>query len=260
MKDFTLISSRDNPIIKHISALQKSADNRKESGQFIIEGLRICKDAIENNVKIIRLIVSKNALKKHEEDIQYLSKYAPVCNIVSDALLNKISDTKSPQGIYMIVEIPQNNSSIDIKGKKIVALENIQDPSNLGTVTRTAEALGFGGIILAGNGCDPYSPKALRASMGTLIRMPLYFTKNIIDFCKENNLNSIACVVDQNATDIKDYSFSENDVVIIGNEANGLLVDTVSNADECVTIKMRGSAESLNAAAAAAIAMWESIK
>ena len=184
MKDFTLISSRENPVVKQIIALQKSADNRKKSGLFVIEGLRICKDAIENNVNVSRLIVSKTALKKYNDDIEYLSDFAPVFNVVTDEIIGKISDTKSPQGIYMIVEIPKSVSEIDTKGKRYIALENVQDPSNLGAVTRTAEALGFGGIVLSSGGCDPYSPKALRASMGTLIRMPLYFTNNVIDFCK----------------------------------------------------------------------------
>ncbi|MBR0466441.1 MAG: RNA methyltransferase [Clostridia bacterium] len=260
MKDFTLISSRENPVVKQIIALQKSADNRKKAGLFVIEGLRICKDAIENNVKVSRLIVSKTALKKYNDDIKYLSDFAVFFNVVTDEIIGKISDTKSPQGIYMIVEIPKEVCKIDTKNKRYIALENVQDPSNLGAVTRTAEALGFGGIVLSGNGCDPFSPKALRASMGTLIRMPLYFTNSIIDFCKENGLKSVAMVVDKTATDIKDYSFSDNDIILIGNEANGLKEETIRDADQKVTIKMTGSAESLNAAAAAAIGMWESIR
>lgn len=258
--DFITISSKDNPIIKQINLLKSSADKRKKEGLFVIEGLRLCMDAYENRVNIKRLLVTKSALEKHKKDIDLFSKVSSICNVIPDDLMCKISDTKSPQGILMIVNIPQNNTKIQIGEKRYIALENIQDPSNLGAITRTAEALGFDGIILSRNGCDPYNPKALRASMGTLIRMKLYFTDDIPEFCEQAGLNLVACVVDKNAPDIKEYNFGKNDVVLIGNEANGLCEKTINACKSKVTIKMAGSAESLNAAAAAAIAMWESLR
>ena len=260
MKEFITISSRDNPVIKQINALKSSADKRKKEGLFAIEGLRQCEDAFDNNVHIVRLIVTKEAYLKHTDIISKFSEKSDICNIVQSSLMDKISDTKSPQGIIMIVRIPEKFDDIKSGEKRYIALENIQDPSNLGAITRTAEALGFGGIILSSGGCDPYNPKALRASMGTLLRMPLFITDDIADFCLLKGLNLVACVVDNTAEDIKNHKFSKSDVVLIGNEANGIKDETLKKCKTKVTIKMTGSAESLNAAAAAAIAMWESIR
>jgi TrmH family RNA methyltransferase len=155
--------------------------------------------------------------------------------------------------------MPSLNRQIDPNGK-YVALENINDPSNLGAVSRTAEALGVSGIILSANGCDPYSPKSLRASMGTLLRMPLIVLPDFVNGIKNSGLKSYACVVDSNAKSITDVDFTEGSVVMIGNEANGLTMEAKEMATEQITIKMTGLAESLNAATAAAISIWEMMK
>ena len=152
--------------------------------------------------------------------------------------------------------MPETNSEIENNGRYI-ALENLQDPSNLGAISRTAEALGISGIIISGDSCDAFSPKVLRASMGTLLRMPVFIADDITEFICENNLRSFACVVDRDAESISDIDFKDGDVILIGNEGNGLKEETKDKAYSRVTIKMQGNAESLNAAAAAAIAMWE---
>ncbi|MBR3961788.1 MAG: RNA methyltransferase, partial [Clostridia bacterium] len=153
-----------------------------------------------------------------------------------------------------VVEIPDKISEIDKKGRYI-ALENLSDPSNLGAISRTAEALGISGIIVSGNSCDPYSPKALRASMGTLLRMPVIIVDDFVEFLQASGLKLFACVV-RGGKKITDVIFSDGAAVLIGNEANGL-TDSAISACEKITIPMSGSAESLNASVAAAIAMWE---
>lgn len=258
MTDFIDISSKDNPLIKLICSLQSSAKARKEQRLFVLEGFRICVDAMDNGIKFDKLIVSKTAFEKYYEHIGGFSKISRKNYIVPDSLFNKIGDTDSPQGIIALGVIPDNIAEIDKNGKYI-ALENLQDPSNLGAVSRTAEALGISGIILSG-GCDPYSPKSLRASMGTLLRMPIFLTADLTQFIKENGLRSYGCVVDSTAEIITNISFKEGSVLIIGNEANGLSDHTKSNVDKLITIPMNGKAESLNAAVAAAISMWEMMK
>ncbi len=259
LKEFIKISSKDNNIFKYINLLKTSTKERKESGLFILEGKRICKDALDNGIAFSFLAVNENALKKYKNEIDEFSKNSEKLYLFSDNLFEKISDTKSPQGILAVGKIPQKNEVINRNGKYI-ALENIQDPSNLGAVSRTAEALGVSGIILSENGCDPYSPKVLRSSMGTLLRLPVFMCNDIIEFSKKNSLRTIACVVDKNATDIKDFSFKNGDVLLIGNEGNGLLSETVNRSNFKITIKMTGSIESLNAAIAASLSMWEMMK
>ena len=204
-----------------------------------------------------KLIVSETALNKYREDISVYETKAKECFQLTDSLFAKISDTVSPQGIIGICKIPDNYRTLNIKGRYI-ALENIQDPSNLGAISRTAEALGVNGIILAG-GCDPYAPKSLRASMGTLLRMPLFQFSEISEL-EYTGLKAYACVVDSDALPVTDIGFEDGCVVVIGNEANGITEETKGFCDEQITIPMSGKAESLNAAVAASIAMWEMMK
>lgn len=259
MPDFIEITSKDNQLIKFVSGLQSSSKHRKETGLFVLEGLRICDDAYQNNIKFDKLIVTKNALEKHNSFINDFANISDSCYILREDLFKKISDTNSPQGIIAVAHIPQNNDKLSNSGRYI-ALENLSDPSNLGAIARTAEALGIDGIIITSDSCDPYSPKCLRSSMGTLLRLPLYIADDIVGFVNKNNLRAFACVVDKSATSISSVNFCNGDVLLIGNEANGLSPYTKQNAFDCVTIHMRGKAESLNAAAAAAIAMWEMVK
>ena len=258
--NFSRITSRENSLIKLVCALQSSAKARKENNLFVIEGLRIAKDAYDNSIRFDKLIISDTAAKKYAEDIEKFETIYAEGYIIPDSLFQKISDTKSPQGIIALSKIPTNNpDKIDLKGRYI-ALENIADPSNLGAVSRTAEALGVSGIILNSNACDPYSPKSMRASMGTLLRMPIIILEDFsTDLCSKG-LRTYSCVVDKDADSISDINFSDGSVVIIGNEANGITEETKSAASKRITIKMQGLAESLNASVAAAISVWEMMK
>ena len=259
MREFTEITARENKLIKQIRALQSSARARRENGRFVLEGLRICTDALENRVHFLKLVVSKTAVQKYAQSIEEFSNNADMCYIVPDTLFAHIADTDSPQGILALAPVPECDDEIAEDGRYI-ALENVADPSNLGAVARTAEALGADGIILTTGGCDPYSPKALRASMGTLLRMPLFITDDVCAVAQKNGLRTLACVPDSGAVPIGDIAFKDGDVLLIGNEANGLKPQTIAQSDIRVTIPMTGRAESLNAAAAAAIAMWEMLK
>lgn len=259
MPEFIEISSKDNPLIKSVSLLQTSSKQRRVNNLFVLEGLRICDDAYQNNIRFDKLIVTRSAFEKYSENINLFATVSDNCFILREDLFKKISDTNSPQGVIAVAKIPSINEKISKKGRYI-ALENLADPSNLGAIARTAEALGVNGIIISADSCDPYSPKSLRSSMGTLLRLPLYIVDNIANFAHKNCLRSFACVVDRNADNIGNIKFADGDVLFIGNEANGLTAETKKAARHCITIKMHGKAESLNAAAAAAIAMWEMVK
>ena len=222
----------------------------------MLDGLRSCRDAFENSIIFSHLIVSRTALEKYGDEIEKFRLVSKQAIVVPDALIKKMSDTDSPQGILAVAEIPKVNKKPDRLGRYI-GLERVADPSNLGAVARTAEALGVNGIVLTSDGCDPYAPKALRASMGTLLRVPLYICEDIIEFSAQIGLRTLACVVSGDAENITEISPTDGDIFIIGNEANGLLDRTKSAADIRITIPMSGRAESLNAAAAASIVMWE---
>ena len=259
MTGFKDITSKDNSLIKLVCELQRSSKVRDDYSLFVLEGLRICKDAFSNGIKFDKLIVSHTALEKYSEDIIKFSEISNENILIPDSLFKKISETMSPQGIISVAQKPKK-TEIDFKKGRFIGLENLQDPSNLGAIARTAEALGVSGIIMSKNCCDPYSPKSLRASMGTLLRLPLIITENFAEDIKDFSLVSYACVVNSSALSINDVNFNDGCVVIIGNEANGLTEETVKSSDFEVTIPMKGKAESLNASVAASIAAWEMMK
>ncbi len=259
MTDFLKICSKDNQNIKLISALQTSSKMRKKHNKFVLEGLRLCEDAMQNDIAFDMLFFSESAFEKHNGFAKTLSKNSENCYLISDAVFKKISDTENPQGICAVAKYPEKTAEINPNGR-YVALENIADPSNLGAISRTAEALGISGIIINDKACDPYNPKALRASMGTLLRMPLIITEDIGNLAKASSLRLISCVVEKDAESISKIDFKCGDVIVIGNEANGISAELRQNSDILTTIPMSGKAESLNASVAAAIALWEMMR
>ena len=185
MEKFLKITSRDNSLIKLVCGLKDSVRERKKHSLFVLEGLRICLDAYDNGINFDKFIVSETAIPRLENDVEKLSSRAQKCYLLPDSLFLKIASTDSPQGIIAVAKIPQGSKKINPDGRYI-ALENLSDPSNLGAIARTAEALGVTGIIISKGSVDPYSPKVLRASMGTLIRMPLFVCDDIMDFINLN--------------------------------------------------------------------------
>ncbi len=253
------ITSKENPLIKLVSGLQNSARARKKEGLFVLEGLRICEDAADNNIKFSKLILSGSFFERYNNELLKFYENTDEIYKIPDSLFLKISDTKTPQGIIAVAKMPTVMTEISKTGRYI-ALENLNDPVNLGAISRTAEALGVSGIIISDDSVDPYSPKTLRASMGTLLRLPIIISSDFISSLKNSGLKCYACVVEKTATPIGDIKFCDGSVLLIGNEANGLSEYAKQMADEKITIKMCGKAESLNAATAAAISMWEMMK
>lgn len=258
MSRTSVITSKDNANIKLISQLQKSPKKRREEGVFVLEGLRLCLDAIQNGFIPRKAFFSSSFLSKNSSLIQDFDQ-VPELYEICDGLFEKISDTVNPQGILCTFTVPKSNEIEINPNGKYIALDNIQDPSNLGAISRTAEAFAVDGLIVAG-GCDPYSSKSLRASMGALLRIPVIETEDMFELFKKYNLTSFASVVKPDATPINTIDFKEGSVVIIGNEANGISENTDLNSDYKFTIPMNGKAESLNAAVAASIIIWEMCK
>jgi len=255
------ILSKDNKLIKYISKLQSSAKFRREEKRFVAEGLRVCVEAALSNAEVETLLVTENALSKYGEELKPLLDVAKNTYIAGDNAISAASDTKTPQGVICVIKTLDNNIDLDTINNKYILLENIQDPSNLGTILRTADALGISGVIMTSDCCDVFSPKVCRGAMGALYRVPFCIIDNAPEFIRQFNLKgkSFAAVV-RNAQSVADYSFDGTTLVAIGNEGNGLTDDTINACSAAVTIKMSGNAESLNASIAAAILMWEMIK
>lgn len=257
------LTSKDNPAVKYAAKLRKSAKFRREEGRFVAEGLRLCQDAMRSGAAIDAVFLTEAALQKNPEVCEALAQYAAKAYTVSPAVFALLGETQTPQGVLCVIKTLDKSAHFDtIKiGGKFLALENVQDPNNLGTVLRSAEAFGVSGVILSADCCDIYNPKVVRGSMGAVFRLPLLI---IDDFCSffaaHPGLHSYAAVVDSRAESVIETRFEEPCIVLIGNEGNGLRAETVLACEHSVTIPMRGKAESLNASAAATILIWEMIR
>ncbi len=257
------LTSKDNAQIKNVIKLQKSAAHRRRSGFFVAEGLRVCEDAMRSGAQIEALFLTENALQKNGEVCEKLCAYAGRAYTLPSELFAHISDTQTPQGVLGVIKTLDKSAHFDTinNGGKFLALDNVQDPNNLGTILRSAEAFGVSGVILSADCCDVYNPKVVRGSMGAVFRLPILIEGSLPEwFARYPQLNTYAAVVDSDAKRVTEITFKEPCAVVIGNEGNGIRPGTVAACRHSITIPMNGKAESLNASVAAAILIWEMVK
>lgn len=259
--DFVTITSRSNEKIKEYGKLLSSAKARREHGMFVLEGLRLCADCAGSGFSVRTAFVTESVLEKGGARLEQLLSAADQVFQVSPEVAEKLSDTVSPQGVFCTVQMPKESRPEFHTGGKYVLLDCVQNPQNLGAIARTAEALGVDGLAVF-SGCDIYNPKALRASMGSLLRLPVSETEDLAKTVRDigSKVLTFAAVPDPSAEPITAQDFSRGAAAVIGNEANGVSEAVLSVVQKQVTVPMRGNAESFNAAAAATITMWEMMK
>lgn len=256
-----LITSNENSNVKLYIKLSSSKKARDEHNQFTLEGSRLLREAVLEKSDIQVIFATETAL---ERDKNFLQKYSDKILTISEGIAKRLSNTKSDQGVFAIINKCENESLCNqpLNGKYLV-LNNIQDPGNLGTILRTADAVGISGVILTENCCDLYNPKVVRSTMGSLFRLKIFIENDFCDVCeilKSESVKTYAAVVSNNAAEIRSAEFAVNSAIVIGNEGNGLKDEHSALCDERVTIKMNGNIDSLNAGIAAAILMWEMTK
>ncbi len=250
------ITSLQNPLVKSLKKLHTPAA-RREAGLFLVEGIKLCEEALENGVRIRYCLVG--------EDDRARSLAARCtdadCYSVSDAVIEKLSTAKTPQKIVMVGEIPTNAAS-QIGGRMVLALDGISDPANLGSMLRTAEAFGVTDILCSDQTVDLYSTKVLRGAMGSSFRVRVHrgdLQERLIDLRQEGYAIYATALSDNNVL-LQNLDFSKKCVIVIGNEGNGVSSEILSLADKTVLIPMVGQNESLNAAAATAVVLWQGYK
>lgn len=236
------------------------------------EGARLCADAARSGTAVTACFFTENAKKKYAAYLEPVLNIAEKAYCIEEHVAPLLSDTKNPQGIFCVCRMPQrgedglpvgaeNDTGAD---KRVLVLENVQDPSNMGNVLRTAEALGIRRLALVDACCDIYGPKVLRGSMGAVFRLGVEQypdAKSCITALNGQGITSLAAVPDSSATPITAVGFESGSwAVWIGNEGNGLTEDAKTLCADRVTIPMLGRAESFNASTAAAIVMWEMMR
>lgn len=259
------ITSRKNPLVQQAAILGSSAGRRREERRFFCEGARLCEDAARSGVAIEACFFTEKAQEKYGDYLEAVKEKSKALYLVEEHVAGLLSGTKTSQGVFCLCTWPQKLCAFPSGGhpekSPCIVLENMQDPGNLGTVLRTAEALGIGQVVLLGSCCDPLSPKVLRASMGAVFRLRLFLaesTGQLCGFFREKGFSLFAAVPDREATPVTELSFSNTlPAVFIGNEGGGLAQETIALCGRAVTIPMAGRAESLNASAAATILLWE---
>lgn len=259
------ITSRKNELLREFLRLSGAAAYRRKTAHFVAEGARLCADASLSGIKILALLSTEEAQKKYAAYLEPVKKVALKKYVLSASAAQYLSGTKTPQGVFCICAMPEEKLSVPPKpGKKhLLVLENMQDPANMGAVFRTAEALGIEGAFLCGACCDIFSPKVLRASMGAVFRFPLCRCAEAPEAIEKLNgagYATLAAVPDSTAVPVTAIDFSRPCAAVIGNEGNGLTEEAIKACSVRTTIPMRGRAESLNAAASAAILMWEMMR
>ncbi len=254
------ISTKRNENIKNIVKLTRCAKHRNKQNMFVAEGLRLCKELVNNNIKILSVFFTLDLLEKQRKETKMILDTCDKVYQIDSNIMKYISDTKSPQGIICLCEKPlYSNELLD----KILILEKIQDPGNMGTILRTAKAMCIDNIVLSKDCCDPFSPKVLRSCMGGIFSANIHLDVDIYQFVDKLNFlgyDTYASVVDKNSTKIQDIKFSRKSAVLIGNEGNGLTQKAISLCKYSFTLPMDEHSESLNAAIAAGIIIWEMSK
>ena len=253
-----MISSTANKQVKNVIQLQQKAKLRHELKQFVVEGIKMYNEIPED--KIVTTFIKESYFNEYIDkfDKKKLYNY----EIVSDKVFDGMSQTKTPQGILAIVKQPEYdfNKIISNKSPKLLFLEDVRDPGNIGTMIRTAEGAGFDGIVLSKESVDMFNPKVVRSTMGAIYRVPFIYEENFVDTLKDKYVKagySLYAAHLEGAVNYTSVDYCEKVGIIIGNEANGISDEVVKVAQNMIKIPMEGQVESLNAAVSAALIMYE---
>ena len=255
-----LITSKDNDIVKHIKKL-KDKKGRDESGEFIVEGWKMLEEAINENARIKSIIVCDDCNEMNKPEAKVLYEVAKENIIyVTEKIFKILSDVMTPQGVLAIIE-KQKLSEIDYKDDLYLILDNIQDPGNLGTIIRTADSINLKQIIVPKGSADPFNPKVVRSSMGAIFRVRVIDVDNLEKTVKELKKHNISIYATDLKTDKSIYDVDyKKSAIVIGNEANGVSKEILNLADKKIKIPMLGKTESLNAAVATGIILYNAVR
>ena len=255
-----MITSTSNAKIKRIVQLRKKKKARDAEGVFLVEGIRMFREIPEKLLQ--EIYISESCEEKEGKEIR---RRASACGIrpelVSDGVFAYLSDTQTPQGILCVVgQLSYSLEEVaDASCPHMLVLDRLQDPGNVGTILRTAEGAGVTGILLDGECADIYNPKTIRSTMGSIFRMPFYYIQDLeegIRYLKKRGICTYAAHLEgKRAYDEEDYR--KPCAFLIGNEGNGLRPEIANLADTYIRIPMAGEVESLNAAIASAVLMFE---
>lgn len=258
-----MITSTSNARVKRLVNLRKKRKLRDEEGVFLVEGIRMFRETPKRLLR--EVYASESFYKKEKQETDNALKGSKArLEILTDTVFAYVSDTKTPQGILCVAKQLEYSLEEAAAGKapQMIVLNRLQDPGNLGTIFRTAEGAGVTGILLDKECVDIYNPKTIRSTMGSIYRMPFYYSQDIkkdIGCLKEMGIRIFAAHLD-GSLDYDEADYLKPCAFLIGNEGNGLDEDVALLADAYIKIPMEGQVESLNAAIASSVLMFEAAR
>lgn len=257
-----MITSVSNAQAKNVAQLLQKSKARKKQGLFVAEGWKMCREMPDDWRKAV--YVTEEFYEKMPQQERKAYEQKGILEIVADHVFWRMSDAKTPQGILSVGTQPQYTLEQILRGPSplTVALEDLQDPGNVGTILRTAEGAGVSGVLLSRQCADLFNPKTVRSTMGSIYRMPFYYTDDLAKTLEKLQSDGYAVYAADlaGARDYDEADYTGRTVILIGNEGNGLSEPLLAQADVAVRIPMEGKAESLNAAMAAGIFMYEAAR
>ena len=242
----TIITSKANSVVKNAKKLHQK---KYRKSAYLIEGWHLFEEAVQAGVTIEKIF----ALESYRDQLATF----PQTIWVSEEILLDLADTQTPQGIVAVIQ-KEEVGLPDLHQGKYLFLEDVQDPGNVGTMIRTADAAGFTGVIVSDKSADIYSLKTLRSMQGSHFHLPIYRMPlvSFVEEAKKSNLPILATTLSRESKDYRELSSLENFVLVMGNEGQGISSVMAESADQLVHISMKGRAESLNVAVAAGILMF----
>lgn len=258
--ELLMITSSSNGKVKQVVQWQNKARERRQAGIFLTEGFKLFQEAPEGSIREVYL--SEGALPRLEADADLREKLQRTgYETVSEEIFRKMSDTGTPQGILCVVRRPEYtiDQLLNTQAPLLVVLENLQDPGNLGTILRTGEGAGITGVILGKETVDIYNSKAIRATMGSVFRVPFVYAENLAETVaaiRNHGIKTYAAHLSGKSC-YDSFSFQGGTAFLIGNEGSGLSPEITALSDGLLRIPMEGKVESLNAAVAAALLIYE---
>lgn len=257
-----VITSKDNEFVKHVKKL-KEKKYREEYGEFLVEGIKMIQEAILEEAVIKQIVICDDCKTESAipSELMYeIAKYD--CIYVSEKVFYTMTDVTNPQGIMAIIEkYSSEENGIDFKEDFFLVLDNIQDPGNMGTILRTADSINLKQILVSKGTADQYNPKVVRSTMGAIFRVKIIECEDLVKTLKELKKHKIEIYATDLKTDKSIYDVDyKKKAVVIGNEANGVSTEILNLADTKIKIPMLGKTESLNAAVATGVILYETVR
>lgn len=255
-----VITSKDNEQIKHIRKL-KEKKYRDEYNEYVIEGVKLIKEAIAEKANIKTIVACDDCVKNEEIDPKVMYEIAKYnCIYVEEKVFKSISDVQNHQGLLAVMS-KEEEEKIDYTEDIIVVLDDIQDPGNIGTILRTIDSAGLKQVIVSKRSGDVYNPKVVRSTMGAILRVNVIESENLLETLKELRKHKFEIIATSLETDKSIYDIEyKGKAIVIGNEANGVSKEVLEFADKKIKIPMLGKTESLNAAVATGIITYEYVR